>query len=72
MKKMPPKEAIEEALRNPNGWVYEIDGSFDKEEAIPPQAIKGAWKVNNKGIIVGEFIPNPQYIDLSNLDNIIQ
>jgi hypothetical protein len=27
----------------------------------PPEAILGAWKVDAKGIIVGAFIPNPNY-----------
>lgn len=59
--KNPPKEAIEEALKNPNGWVYEIDSEFSGKEEVPPHAIKGAWKVNNVGVIVGEFTPNPNY-----------
>lgn len=63
----PPEEAIEEALNNPNGWVYEIDGYFKKDEAVPPQAIKGAWKVNEKGIIVGGFIPNPNYVEMKTI-----
>jgi hypothetical protein len=64
---LPPEEAVKEALKHPNGWVYVIDDSFDKQEATPPQAIKGAWKVNEKGIIVGKFIPNPNYLDLTKL-----
>lgn len=67
MKKTPPKKAIEEALKYPNGWVYEIDSAFEKNENIPPQAIKGAWEVNEKGVIVGDFVPNPNYEDLSNI-----
>ena len=59
--KNPPKEAIEEALKNPNGWVYVIDSEFNGKDEVPPQAIKGAWKVNEVGIIVGEFTPNPNY-----------
>jgi hypothetical protein len=70
VKKSPPADAIKEALNHPNGWVYEIDDSFDKNEDIPPQAIKGAWKVDAKGIITGEFVVNPNYIDLKNLDDI--
>lgn len=62
MKELPPKEAIIEALKHPNGWVYEIDGVFEKDENVPPQAIRGAWQVNEKGIITGNFIPNPNYI----------
>jgi len=65
MKKSPPPEAIKEALKHPNGWVYEIDDTFNKNEAIPPQAIKGAWKVDSNGIIIGEFVVNPNYIDLN-------
>ncbi len=57
----PPKEAIEEALKNPNGWVYVIDSEFDGKEEVPPEAIKGAWQVNEVGIIVGEFVSNPKY-----------
>jgi len=68
MKKTPPPGAIKEALGHPNGWVYEIDGVFNKDEETPPQAILGAWKVNEKGIITGNFIPNPNYLDLSKLD----
>ena len=61
--KKPHKGAEKEALNNPNGWVYEIDSNFKPEDAVPPEAIKGAWKVNEKGVITGDFIPNPNYID---------
>lgn len=63
----PPPDAIKEALKQPNGWVYEIDGGFKYDDAIPPQAIKGAWKVNKNGVIVGEFVPNPNYVDVNKL-----
>jgi hypothetical protein len=58
----PTKEAMEEAKLHPNGWVYQIDGKFGPNEPIPPEAIVGAWKVNADGEIVGEFIPNPNYM----------
>lgn len=63
----PTKEAIAEALKNPNGWVYVIDESFKDTEEVPREAIKGAWKVNEKGFIIDEFIPNPNYKDLKKL-----
>lgn len=63
----PTKEAIQEALKHPNGWVYVIDESFKDEEEVPREAIKGAWKVDKKGKITGEFIPNSNYKDLKNL-----
>lgn len=70
--RVPPKDAIQEALKNPDGWVYEIDESFKNDEEVPPQAIRGAWKVNSKGVIIGDFIPNPNYLDLSNSDEIFK
>ena len=61
MKNRPPQSAVKEALNYPNGWVYEIDEPYKNKEAVPPEAIRGAWKVNDKGIIEGDFIPNPNY-----------
>lgn len=52
---------IEEAKRNPNGWVYRIAGSFAPNENVPPEAIVGAWKVDESGRIVGGFIANKKY-----------
>ena len=68
MKKIPSSGAIREALNYPNGWVYEIDPAFTKEEETPPQAILGAWEVNENGVIVGDFIPNPNYLDLTKMN----
>ncbi len=63
----PTTEAIAEALKNPNSWVYVIDKAFESLEEVPREAIKGAWKVNENGLIIGEFFPNPNYKDLNNL-----
>lgn len=57
----PTAEAQQEATQNPGGWVYEIEGSYDPDGAIPPEAILGAWKVNDAGEIEGDFIPNSNY-----------
>jgi len=54
-------EVIQAALKNPNGWVYKIEGAFSPDEDIPPQAIVGAWKVDENGNITSEFIDNPKY-----------
>ncbi|MEN0056219.1 MAG: hypothetical protein AAGC65_21255 [Mucilaginibacter sp.] len=67
-KSSPPEDAIKEALKNPDGWVYEIDQVYKNKEEVPPHAIKGAWKVNSKGIIIGDFIPNPNYSRLNESD----
>jgi hypothetical protein len=63
----PTPEIIAEALKNPNGWVYVIDQAFEDIQEVPREAIKGAWKVNEKGIITGDFILNPNYKDLNDL-----
>jgi hypothetical protein len=52
---------IEEASRNPNGWVYRIAGNFGPNESVPPEAIMGAWKVDGQGRIIGGFISNMNY-----------
>jgi hypothetical protein len=45
----PTPEAIAEAKLISNGWVYVIEGDFKPEDAVPPEAIRGAWKVNEAG-----------------------
>ena len=52
---------VAEAKRFPNGSVCRIAGKFGPNEAIPPGAIVGAWKVDSQGTIVGDFIRNPNY-----------
>ncbi|WP_092252599.1 hypothetical protein [Pseudomonas sp. NFACC13-1] len=62
MKKYYLSLEIEEATRNPNGWVYRMYGHFGVNDAVPSEAIVGAWKVNEEGLIVGDFISNPKFI----------
>jgi hypothetical protein len=57
----PSEEAIKAAKQNPGGWVYQIDKAYIHCQSIPPEAILGAWQVNDTGVIVGDFIPNPNY-----------
>lgn len=52
---------VEEAKRNPNGWVYRIAGNFSRNENVPPEAIIGAWKIDGDGRIIGEFVVNGKY-----------
>lgn len=60
-KRLPSDGAIQEARKNPGGWVYEINGSYGPDEHVPAHAVIGAWKVNEAGIIEGDFIPNPNF-----------
>lgn len=52
---------IAEALQNPNGWVYVIDGNFSPDAAVPSERIVGAWKVGPDGQITSEYKANPKY-----------
>ena len=52
---------IAEARSNHGGWIYRIAGAFTSSEVIPPEAIVGAWKVDDGGRIVGEFIVNVKH-----------
>ena len=56
-------EVIEQAKLTPNGFVYKIAGEWGDDVEIPGDAMVGAWKVNERGNIVGNFIPN-QHFDL--------
>jgi len=58
---VPDEIARAEARRNPNGWVYVMDGIADPKGACSPERIRGAWKVNAEGDIVDDFVPNPNY-----------
>lgn len=61
--KTPDSRAIEEAKRHPGGWVFEIVGNYGPNDAVPPHAIAGVWRVDNNGEIVGEFEPSPNFRD---------
>ena len=52
---------IEEARRNPGGWVYRIAGEYGPDDRVPPWAIVGGWKVDAQGNIVGSFVRNENY-----------
>lgn len=49
------------AKQQPGGWLYRIAGNFSPTEHVPPEAVFGAWKIDDEGEIVGEFISNPNY-----------
>ncbi len=58
----PTPEMKAEAKKNPNGWVYVIEGNYGPNDAVPPEAIAGAWKVDATGnIVAGSFQSNPKF-----------
>jgi hypothetical protein len=56
-----PQALLEEARTKPGGWVYEIDPRYDPDGAVPPEGIKGGWKVGDDGLPTGEYQANPNY-----------
>ena len=52
---------ILEAKENPNGWVYEIDFPYRDDSRIPPEAIIGAWKVDENGNLTSYYEENKKY-----------
>jgi hypothetical protein len=57
----PTSATIDEAKKNPNGWVYQIDFDYLPNDYTPPEAIEGAWQVDANGVITGVFEPNKNY-----------
>ena len=57
----PMPEEVAQARSNPGGWVYRVAGAFGADDAVPPEAIIGAWKVDERGDITGAFVPNERY-----------
>jgi hypothetical protein len=51
----------ESARRQPGTWLYAIDPFFKPDSAVPPYGVIGAWQVDNRGEITGEFQANPNY-----------
>lgn len=45
-KRTPPPAVAAQAKRHPGEWLYEIVGSYGPHDAVPPEAIRGAWKVD--------------------------
>jgi hypothetical protein len=43
-----PREVMGEAKLHPRGYVYKIDGGLGPNDEIPPEAIMGAWNVDEK------------------------
>ncbi|MFF4629045.1 hypothetical protein [Streptomyces griseorubiginosus] len=51
------------AAENPGGSVAEIDPAYidDPNGYVPPEAIRGAWVVDDHGQLTGEYRENPRH-----------
>lgn len=54
----------EQAKLHSNDWVYVVARRYGSNDAVPPEAIVGAWRVDGGGsIIEGKFVPNPSFME---------
>lgn len=51
----------EQAAQQPGSWIFAIDPHFDPDGKVPPYGVVGAWKVDDRGHLSGEFQHNPKY-----------
>ena len=60
----PPPSLAAEAAANPGGWVYEIDQDWldDPNGDVPPEAVRGGWRVDDSGKATGEYVPNHRHV----------
>lgn len=59
---IPSDPALRKAAReNPGGWVYDIDWPYRPELRVPPEAIRGSWRVDPRGELTGEYAVNPTH-----------
>lgn len=56
-----PEGVRKEARNIRDGWVYEIVGDYGPSDAVPPTAIKGAWRIDERGQVTGEYVANPNF-----------
>nr|WSZ98815.1 type VII secretion system-associated protein [Streptomyces sp. NBC_00857] len=54
------EELRAQARRAPGTWLYSIDPAYDPAGSVPPQAVIGAWQVDEHGE-PGAFNHNPNY-----------
>jgi hypothetical protein len=62
-RRVPPPDLVAQAAAAPGGWMYEIDRAWvdDPDGYVPPEAIRGAWKVSDDGRLTGEYRENDQH-----------
>ncbi|MDF3075178.1 MAG: hypothetical protein K0S54_2845 [Alphaproteobacteria bacterium] len=57
----PTEQEIMAAIQRPGSYVLRLHRSLDPAGEVPREAILGAWQVDGRGRIVGDFIVNPDY-----------
>ena len=65
-----PKDSklLQEAKKHPGGWVYEVDWPYRDDHRVPPEAIRGSWKVDVHGQLTGEYLKNNRFRPIEETD----
>jgi hypothetical protein len=60
---VPPvtEELRARARSAPGTWLYAVDPAYDPDGRVPPEAIVGVWRVDDRGEIGDTFQHNPNY-----------
>ena len=45
----------------PGRWLFAVDRGFDPAGEVPPEALVGAWRIDDAGEVTSEFRANPAY-----------
>lgn len=66
----PPTDGtlVEAAQQQPGGWAYDVDRFYPENQRVPPEAIRGAWKVDELGKLTSHYMPNARYRAVSSCD----
>ncbi|MET7998181.1 type VII secretion system-associated protein [Amycolatopsis sp. NPDC005232] len=56
-----PPGLRERARQSPDSWLYVVDPAMEGADDVPGAAIAGAYRVDERGEVASDFIPNPEY-----------
>ena len=69
---LPADHRLTEAARvNPGGWVYDIDFEYAPDDAVPSEAIRGAWEVSEVGVLTGGYRNNQRHRPIVQCDRVL-
>ena len=63
VQRSPPADPalVQDARSRPGEWLFDVDRTYPADQPVPPEAIRGAWKIGADGRITDEFTSNARY-----------
>ena len=70
VQRSPPADPslVRDARSRPGEWLYDVDRLYPADQPIPPEAIRGAWRIGTDGRITDEFTPNTRHRPVERCD----